>query len=266
MKKYGQLIRTDRFFAVILAVFCAAFFCTSVWSSGASSSKKEIHAKQIEKLESLKRSLRVENLKVTNKTQHFYIVSIRKTPNGDILLSLRNDYDKKITSYELSMGSKVTMADYIYSEREDGILPGNIVDNYQAIDIDPELSAKGIAILAVMFEDGTSDGDPAHIREITQYRLGGKMQMEQALDTLEKLKSLPKSKMTAELSRIKTQLTTSEPENDALPRYFKFGMDDVRMILSREVERLSDASGNDTESQLNNVIEKYKQMKSKSPL
>lgn len=266
MKKYGRLIRTDRFFAALLVVFCAALFCTSVWSSGGLPWKKEARLKQIEQLESLKRSFQVENLKVTNKTQHFIVVSIEKTRTDDLLLTLRNDYDKKITSYELSLGSKVTMADYLYSEREDGIAPGTIVENYQAIDIDPELRTKGVSILAVMFEDGTSDGDPAHIQEITQYRLGGKMQIERALAALEKVKSLPKNKMIAELRRMNTELTSSEEHNDALPRYVTFGMNDVNIILSREVERLSNQPTDDAERQINTVIEKYKQMKSRSPL
>jgi len=226
---------------------------------------KQPASEQLEKLESLKNSLKVEDLRVRNKTQHLYLVSIEKTPDNQILLSLRNDYAKKITSYELSVGSKITMADYIYSEHEDGVPPGNIIESHQAIDLDPELNAKGIAILAVMFEDGTSDGDPVHILEISQYRLGGKMQMERALNTLEKVKALSKDKMTAELSRIKAELKISEDQDNALPRYVKFGMEDVKVILSREIERLS-SQPDEAENQITNILQKYRQIKSKSHL
>ena len=220
MKIYGQFIRTERFFTIVLIGFCAALFCIATWSSMASSSKmQDSRAKLIEKSESLRKSFRVEDLKITNKTQHFHIVSIEKTSNNDIRISLRNDYDKKIIGYALSMGSNVTIGDYIFSERDESISPGNIEEDYQGIGIDPELNAKGIVILAVMFEDGTSDGDPVHIQEIAQHRLGGKMQMEQVLSMLEKVKTLPKDKMTAELNRIKAELKPVEDKDSTFPRY-----------------------------------------------
>jgi hypothetical protein len=266
MSKSIKTILPERVFTLVLLVFCGMLFYAATWSSWASSKIKDSRSKQIEKLDRLRDSLRVGDLKVSNKTQHLYIVSIEKKQDNQILISLRNDYAKKITSYELSMGSKLTLVDYKYSDHEDGISPGNVVEELQTIDIDPELSEKGIAILAVLFEDGTSDGDPAHIQEIVQYRLGGKMQLERALLMLEKVKARPRNEISAELARIKADLNSSRDQDSALPQYVKFGINDAKMMLSREIESLSNHLDDGAESQINSIIEKYRQINSKSLL
>jgi hypothetical protein len=50
------------------------------------------------------------------------------------------------------------------------ILPG--AEFTQTYAVQPTMAEKGVSILAVFFEDGTADGDPAYIRELNEIRAG----------------------------------------------------------------------------------------------
>ncbi|MFY9556038.1 MAG: hypothetical protein WAV20_16595 [Blastocatellia bacterium] len=86
-------------------------------------------------------------------------------------------YKKTITAYQLSVGITRTMVDTLTSVTKIGIEPGEVAERLDAIDFDPKSKEVEVAVLAVLFDDATSDGDPEFVLEIQNCRIGEMMQV-----------------------------------------------------------------------------------------
>jgi len=91
-----------------------------------------------------------------------------------VLLSLRNDSKKSITAFSVSSSNIVTRTELLGTDKV--IAPGNT--NTQLYEL-PLLSKpeSGLTVLAAIFDDGTTSGDPEFIRQIADTRAGEQAQM-----------------------------------------------------------------------------------------
>lgn len=273
MKKNRMVLLRERIFILALVICCGAFVMATTWSS-AKSTQTEPQLLDNIKINELRKSFKVENIKITNKVKSISVVGIEKDPtNVNIVLSLRNDSDKRMTAYMVSAGNTVIGSDYAFSEFEDGIASGDILKVYHGIDasmlrdksvhIAPDLRKKGISVLAVIFEDGTTEGDSARVENLTQYRLGGKTQVEEILFNLEAVRESSKSEQLTKYEQLKSSLRDSSKHQEMTRSYFRFGKKDVQDTFLMEVGSSRNNASKELKNRVADLIERYKRINSK---
>ncbi|SRR6266404_694832 len=154
--------------------------------------------------------LSVADLPVLNETKAFSIMAIEKTPEGYIKITLRNDYGKTIIAYQFSLGSTTSLVDSFTNGIKAGIEPGDVLERFEAIDVDPELMRIGIVVRAVAFNDGTADGNPGFVRGIDEFRLGEMMQTEQFLSSLSNIRDASDPEAFSQLEEAKASMLALE--------------------------------------------------------
>jgi len=164
------------------------------------------------------------NPAVTNNTKSFEVTSAIPSAE-EVYLAFRNDYDKNVMLYVISCGDKKTQTtvteDFAFSELADAGIPAHTVYE-RRISICPSAEKEGnksVVVEAVILEDGTGDGNPAVVQRVRDNRLGQRIQMERAVELMEKYLRLPSSKMSPEVGDLKLQviskLNSSETDNQA---------------------------------------------------
>jgi hypothetical protein len=185
-----------------------------------------------QQLEQLKRSFNVEDIRVTNRTSGFEIAGLEKTPERNIRIRLRNGYKKKITAYQISLGSTTTLVETMLNNLEAGVDPGEVVDLVEAINVDPDLSTKGLTIRAVVFDDGTGDGEPESIKEIDDYRQGEMIQMKQTANRLMESAEASDSEIISALDEVSKTSLSSMNGSRILSPSVRFGAEDTRKRIA----------------------------------
>ena len=176
---------------------------------------------------------------IENKIQALQVVSI--VPEGtDYILSLKNISDKSINGYSLAMGSRSTLdADLTTVGRV--IAPGESfkeripASNLQLSSASAPLQPT-ITIMAVMFEDSTSDGNSSAIARHKARRAGAKGQLGNILPLIKATLNVPDSELPVALERLKERVASlSETPGNGLPPASKSGLQsakqDVLMML-----------------------------------
>jgi len=210
----------------------------------------------------LKETIDVNELPFKNHTSAFNVMVKEKTPEGVLRLVLQNMYDKRITAFKTSLGITSSLVDTILSTHDEGIYPGATREEFFPIDIDPELESKGIAILAVTFEDGTSDGHPEFVKEIQDYRLGQKLQVRHVVSKLNQTLNLPDDEIPEALTKIQSgMLSASEKRYSTLPLFARFGIGDAEKRISKYIENIKGKPDKEIRSKLDALID-YSRSKS----
>lgn len=157
--------------------------------------------------------------RVENKTRSFEVTRARRNLDIDGAgpeLSLKNGYDKTITAYAVSVNKLIALVDFAYldSEAKDShpIAPGEVYTQWFScgvcpINHDDSLPREfDIRILAVVFDDKTSDGDEKMAGALLYNRLRSKRLFASVVDLInETSNSLGGSNNLAEL---KTQISS----------------------------------------------------------
>src|SRR5215471_5767179 len=192
---FWRLIRHSIFF-VIAALACAAL----VGAAGFRQARREEQQAELRRgrqqaaEQALLRaweSLNISNIPFKSKAPDFHLVSIERTPHGAaLLLTMRNDYAKGITAYNIATGSPSRSVDSLLHDaltaaNDFTIAPGSTSEVIVDFN-DPDLEINGITLGAVAFDDGSFEGETASIREIRQFRQGQLIQLERTLALLGK--------------------------------------------------------------------------------
>ncbi len=229
MKKHNRLAENSRFFVIVI------LGCLSIIGISATHPVKHQQEDSYKRLAKLIEETNVDDLKMTNYTSALNITKKEKTPQGEIHLVLQNGYGKRITAYEISIGGTTTLIDAILSTHQDGIAPGDSKEELLPIDFDPDIKKVDVAIRAVVFEDGASDGHPEFIKEIQDYRLGEYMQISATLRLLSSASNSLNEESQVALNQAQAgQLT----ETASLPLYVKFGISDTQKRLSHYIDNI----------------------------
>jgi hypothetical protein len=148
------------FFAVSLVVVLSAF---RIGALSAGASKKQVDFP----VKSLVPKLTVVNLRVHRDA---------------VVLSVRNDYDKTITAFSVTSSGVTARNEMLGSDYV--IAPGSTNTGEYGL---PSASGpeNGIAVMAAVFEDGTTDGDPEFVKQILDARAGKQAQLARIIPILE---------------------------------------------------------------------------------
>ncbi|MEK6303970.1 MAG: hypothetical protein AABO41_24970 [Acidobacteriota bacterium] len=135
-----------------------------------------------------------------NRTRSFEVIQMKFENSSAVVLTLKNGYTKNITAFAVAVNRSSTQSDFLYSEGEDwsGIAPGAVHTVHVGMErsSNPEVAAQegiNIRVLAVVFDDRTSDGDQKMAAEILDMREGSKIQLTRIIDLIDReLKSTAK--------------------------------------------------------------------------
>ena len=134
-------------------------------------------------------------VRVNNLTRSLEVLSAEKD-GGRIKISMRNNSDQAITSYAFTFNVAPKTVEkfreeFATSEAYLAIAPGDVFN--RELGFSPSFNDPGditLNLVAVVFEDKSSEGDPLTIRQIEDDRLGQKVQLMRALPILERLLSM----------------------------------------------------------------------------
>lgn len=98
--------------------------------------------------------------------------------NGAVRLSLRNDYNKIITTFVVSSSRIITRSELIDTDQV--MAPGATETMLYELPSSP-LPEYATTLLAVVFDDGTTDGNPTFINQVLDARAGTKAQIDRIL-------------------------------------------------------------------------------------
>jgi hypothetical protein len=129
------------------------------------------------RVNSSQQELRLEDIKRENRTGALEVIRLEISPvYGKELcqVTFKNVYDKTITAFVVTTSiitpfSQSTITEDFIANENSYIRPGGSYTNFFSV---RELTEAGITILAIIFEDGTGDGDAGEIRRIIETRTG----------------------------------------------------------------------------------------------
>lgn len=182
---------------------------------------------------------RVEDLKTINHTSAFNIAEIRKVSDAFLEIIFKNEYDKSVTGFEVSIGGMRIQTELILGgDEQQFISPGSTFQ--KAYDAQSGLDRYGVQVLAVIFDDGSSDGDITAIKEITDYRLGMKTERERVLTLLGHVmmsKSMPMA-----FEELEAEMSSAIPSSQQNGRLDNVGLGirNERRRMLQEIRMLKD--------------------------
>lgn len=263
MKVYNSLLNKQLLLlSAMLVIFLGII---TIWSSRASFDKNQ--RDRLGKIDSYAN----KPLKILNRTRLFTVVNARVHDNW-IELDLKNNYDKPITSFQVSIGDITTQVELMANEEAEIIPPGGISNTqYPTQD---ELDTHGIKILAVLFDDQTGDGDPKVLYNLLQYREGMRTQRKYNMKLLEDVLHTTNISLSIELQRIAPSISPfSDDKMRKLPMNVRLGMQDEQQRLIQRIRNLlhndhlqvqglqtdkGDKGKNDYRRELTNIVESYR--------
>ncbi len=225
--KYRATFFNPRFLVFIVALACIAFITTG---------KKPAQKSQRGNTEELYTQFRIEDIRIENESKGLTIVSIKKVA-GDLSLILRNDYEKTITGYEISVGIGTIQTELLAGDDEGNvILPGGIRE--EIYPFQKGIETEGIKVLAVIFDDKTTDGVPHYVKEIKQYRLGRRIQRQHNIRLLERALKSPMAEIPARIAEMEHDIGVPTEDVETLSPIVKFAIQDERSFFLRKIKTL----------------------------
>lgn len=248
---------------ILLTVF-GSFMLLTITTSGFLSSQSSENQQRRNKddYNQRKENLRTRAIATENKTRFEIINLERLIDKGFIVMHLKNEYQKPITGYKFSFGVSLE-----YVERQNkGILPGEVIKEIQPLQLG--LDREGIKMLAVIFDDGSTDGDPHYINEIKQRREGAKYQATQTLYLLQAAANSQDTYLDNLLSKVESALAPlSRDEMDKLSPDKIAGINSIRYLTLQELRIIRSLHITKTDIQpltkregFNQLIERLKQL------
>lgn len=185
---------------------------------------------------------------VQNKTNTVEVVSVTEQ-DSSYLLTLRNRSTKTINGYSIGVGSRSKL-DVDLTIGEKVILPGD--EFKESLPASRSQAQPVINILAVLFTDGTSDGDPHVITDNRHRREGTKAQLKQILPILRAALASP---ATPDLGALKKQIADLPGNSErGLSHHFGKGMSRAKQDTVSTLEMLGTNPPN-TRKQLTLLVE-----------
>jgi hypothetical protein len=203
---------------------------------------------------------------VTNKTRAFQVIDAKRA-DETFTLALKNNYDRRITAFVITVGSSFRITeDFATSEVSDdvGIPSQETFERTYPLSssVGPSLN---ITLQSVVFDDKSGDGDPVIFEDIRDTRLGQAVQINRALKLIEKHLNSHDSNNTSKLKNdIEAALNGSEAETlillrdlhplgtinrkgeDSLSDFVKEGLEAAKTDVLRrmnEVDQSADSKG-----------------------
>jgi hypothetical protein len=205
---------------------------------------------------SQEKEFKLEDVRLFSKMEKFGVVDLEKSGDRLIQIKFKNQYDKAITAYQVSFGKVRTTEELIYDQKS-FILPGA---TYTTIYPIQNLMAENvISILAVIFEDGTADGDVDFIREVREIRMGKSIVLNRFLAKLQSVLDPSSTPVTGALDDLESQVANFSGDSDTnLSANIRYGIKVGRTDLLQQVRQLK--NGNNSKLDLEILKQKCEQM------
>lgn len=174
-------------------------------------------------------------LKLSNRTSGFEAVKVES--NGErVRLTLKNNYNKTITAYAISTGdNRLSLHEFGF---EDLLTPGSTRNH------DVRLPSEGnITVLAVVFEDRTSDGDARAAKEINDYRLGKKTQYNRIVPLLNKVLAARDNEMESALEQAQAEIYRLSSDSAEKSHFIIAGLSDAKESILMDIKELKQQLG-----------------------
>jgi hypothetical protein len=174
-------------------------------------------------------------LRIVSVAQRLTVLGLEKNvESGRFTVRLRNDYDKTVTALQVGIGIVQDAVDLAIGDDPSNLLPPGGVRE-ETYPFEPELETTGFRILSVIFDDGSTDGDPASVQVLTDLRTGAKLARQKSAEVLREIAALPDARMRGELRDIDSKVRSSGAQMQATaPFHVKSGFDaQVDLVLAR---------------------------------
>jgi hypothetical protein len=162
---------------------------------------------------------------IRNKTRALEVtqtnsVMLKNDREDGVELSLKNGYDKTITAFAISVNGLITEADLVYSEVEEqsGIAPKGVHTTRfsSARSGNPAIAAKEklvIIVLAVIFDDKSSDGDPTPVTAMLNMRQKSKVELTRIVDEFDKALNSEEVIESSIIDKLKSRISSLPTES-----------------------------------------------------
>lgn len=176
----------------------------------------------------LAQRLEPDKVPIWNVARFVRLIKIEKIGNRDLRLTLQNDSKKIINGFQIGVGEVGIHTEFLYNE-DQKVPPGGVW--IEQVPIEPYTDTKGITLLSVHFDDGTSDGDEAAIKQVEEQRAGELTQIRRALPLIRRALRAPGSDSLDGLEGLLSEIRS-------LPTEGKNGRDDFWAGLESGKKRM----------------------------
>lgn len=178
-----------------------------------------------------------KDFSITNETQLLEIIEVKEAEGGFLEITFRNSSGKRITALKLSIG-KVNITDEFIS-REESFIPAGAKFTKTYLR-QSDLEAQGIKVLAVIYDDGSHEGNIQHTRTITDDRYGKTIQLRRFISQLRKIQELPDEQVSSALDSLREKLSSTRDEDGKMLSVgMQTGLGSGRHMLLEEIDRLT---------------------------
>ena len=144
-----------------------------------------------------------------------------KILDGTLQLSIKNASSKNITWYKLLIGDMGLEAEFTYASHP-VLAPGEVYTGM--FQTNPGLAKKGVSVVSILFEDGTSEGDQQLVRKIKERRQGERAQFVRVVNLLEAILNSPRDKHAPELNNLEARIMNlPEEQGGNLQEHVRLG-------------------------------------------
>ncbi|MBI3653595.1 MAG: hypothetical protein HY231_21400 [Acidobacteria bacterium] len=243
-----QRLQKTSFFPVVIFFICGALFSLGIWTSKAKSKQPQNDIP-----------------KVKNETESFYLENIERREKR-LILKMKNISGKGITAYSFSTNENEKQ-DFDYSISGHVIKPGEIEEIEISLDnLSPRDGVANknstIRILAIVFEDHSSEGDFNIANEIRDHRLGEKNYIQRINQYIEEVLTSPKLDPSTALKMLKSHIALVS--EDTYPKFsfaYRMGLRSAKRNILYLLENLEqqEKKGKFQTQTLNNTGSSFRQ-------
>jgi hypothetical protein len=177
-----------------------------------------------------------KKIQVDNKTQSLEVISA-ETSEGWVHISLRNNSKKSVDGLQVRVGDVAVQTEFLGTDIT--FQAGSVfAERYPT---QQDSNNRGVTILCVVFDDGSSEGQPKYIKQIDDTRLGARTQTRRALSLIDQ--ALARSNVNTEtLEKLKTDISSLPVrDNDDDNNDIVAGLQNRRAQLISQIEGVRSA-------------------------
>jgi hypothetical protein len=174
--------------------------------------------------------------------------------NGRIIIRIRNTSQKSANGFYLTGHDMAWQYELVYSEVQDNVPP--FAEYEIAFTSDKSKLADGITINAVLFDDGTGDGEPKFINVMKDKRYGEKLELTHGKRLLDEYAVMNHSITSDDIDELKKKFAT-ECSKDVASEHsenVRLGIDSGRQRFLRVVEGFNKGDPNNNFSDIGPLI------------
>lgn len=187
---------------------------------------------------------------VAVRCRYFYLCSSVDSIRDIFLLRLKNVSSKPIVGYTIAFNNEAGVA----TSRSQAIAPGDIAEaEVSTLDTRPQ---EPISVTAVVFEDGTSEGEPKAIALVTDDRRGRRLFLERVLPLYEKALESPEINIDELESQIRALPERVEGESSDVNYSYR----NAKSSLLKQIEELKEARAKGLTYDLRPDLQEIKEM------